>query len=118
MNVLEWKKLLDFILKNFTIRYEDFREALYGPYEKRRIVGFVRFDQKEVFFDKRISGKVEELTWAHEVLSIHYYHILKVIKHDEEIENEAIMLCNNPVHSEILRAYINKTRSSILGTQF
>ncbi len=110
MTISEWKELLDYILNNFTIRYDDFEKEEYKPYRERRIVGFVRFDQKEVFFDKGISGKTEELTWAHEALSIYYYYILKIIKHDDEVENEARALCNNTPYSEILRGYINTAR--------
>jgi hypothetical protein len=110
MNVIELKDLLNFILKNFIIRYEDFGKGEYHPYRERHIVGFIRFDQMEIFFDKDIRGKTEELTWAHEALSIYYYHILKIIRHDDEIENEARELCKDNIFCNILREYIHKAK--------
>ena len=110
MTISEWKNLLDFVLKNFKIRYDDFGKKAYQPYRKRRIVGFVRYDQREVYFDQEISGETEVLTWAHEALSIYYYLILKIIRHDDEIENEARALSKNSVFTEILREYIAKVK--------
>jgi hypothetical protein len=110
MTAIEWKDLLNFILKNFIIRYEDFGKEGYHPYRERHIMGFIRFDQREIFFDKEISGKTEELTWAHEALSIYYYHILKIIRHDDEIEKEARELCKDTIFCDILREYINKVK--------
>jgi len=110
MTVTEWKDLLNFILKNFTIRYEDFGKEEYNPYRERRIVGFIRFDQKEIFFDRDIHGKTEELTWTHEALSIYYYQILKIIRHDDEIESEARELSKNIILSDILREHIDRVR--------
>ena len=110
MTVSEWKNLLDFVMKNFKIRYDDFGKKAYLPYRKRRIVGFVRYDQRAVYFDQGISGETEVLTWAHEALSIYYYLILKIIRHDDEIEKEARVLSKNSLFTKILRDYIAKVK--------
>ena len=111
MTLSEWTDLLDYILKNFKILYDDFRKEAYEPYRKRSVVGFIRFDRKEIFFDQEIYGKTEERTWAHEALSIYYYDILKIIRHDDEIEKEAKALCENDLMTGILRKYILLVRS-------
>ena len=111
INISDLKDVLDFIINNFNIRYEDFEKDKYRVYKKRKILGFVRFDQKEIYFDQGIHNKVEEETWAHEALSIYYYQILNIIRHDDEIEEQAKELCRNPELSNILREYINKVRS-------
>ena len=111
MTVSEWTELLDYILKNFKVIYDDFRKEVYEPYHKRGIVGFIRFDRKEIFFDQDIRGKTEEWTWAHEALSIYYYAILKIIIHDDEIEKEAKALCENAMMTGILKRYILLAKS-------
>lgn len=111
MTAFEWKKLLDRILETFTIRYDDFSAEAYRPYRQRRIVGFVRFEHREILFDQDIEGGTEEVTWAHEVLSIHYYHFLGVIRHDDDVEREARALCQDAVLVGILRRYIRIVRN-------
>ncbi|MGA1792057.1 MAG: hypothetical protein ACMUIM_11270 [bacterium] len=110
MTLSEWKDLLDYVLKNFKIRYDDFATEAYLPYRKRRIVGFVRYDRKEILFDQGICGETEKVTWAHEALSIYYYSILKIIRHDDEIEKEARALCKNRAFNEVLSGYIQKLK--------
>lgn len=111
--ISDWKKILDYITDNFDIRYDDFNKDEYCAYRERNIVGFVRFDKEEIFFDQAINAKIEELTWAHEALSIYYYHILKQIKHDDEIEEEAKKLCQDKEFTSLLRQYIDKARSNL-----
>ena len=112
MTAFEWKELLDRIVENFAIRYDDFGAEAYRPYRRRRIVGFVRFERREILFDRDIKGSTEEVTWAHEALSIHYYHFLGVIRHDDEVEREARALCEDAVLVEILREYIRRARTA------
>jgi len=111
MTACEWKQLLDRILETFTIRYDDFAAEAYRPYRERRIVGFVRFDRREIIFDRDIGGSTEEVTWAHEALSIHYYHFLGIIRHDDEVEREARALCKDAILAGILRTYIRNVRT-------
>ncbi|MGA1795337.1 MAG: hypothetical protein ACMUIL_05690 [bacterium] len=114
MSPSEWKQLLDRILETFTIRYDDFSAEAYRPYRQRRIVGFVRFERREILFDQDIEGSTEEVTWAHEALSIHYYHFLGIIRHDDEVEREARSLCKDAAYVEILRKYIQKARTGAI----
>ena len=117
MTVCEWNDLLDYVLKNFKIRYDDFGKEAYLPYRKRRIVGFVRYDRKEILFDRGICGETERVTWAHEALSIYYYSLLKIIRHDDEIEKEAGALCKDRVFTEILCGYIRKAKGVKADTE-
>ena len=97
--------VLRHIFNSFSIVYADFNSQEYGPYRERGIGAFVRFDQKTIFFDRHLPSHEEDRTWAHEILSIYYYHMLGVIRHDDEVEREARLLCQNDGCLSVLRHY-------------
>ena len=111
INLSDWKMLLDLISKDFSICYADFSKDEFRSYRERKVVGFIRFEDKKIFFDNKIEGKVEKITWAHEALSIYYYHVLKIIRHDDEIEEEARALCKDKRYTGILNTYISKIKN-------
>jgi hypothetical protein len=101
--------LLDNILQKifdaFVITYADFSAEEYQPYRKRCIGGFVRFDQGKIFFDRLLPPREEAITWAYEVLSIYYYWLEGIIRHDDEVEQEARALCEDAGCLAVLRRY-------------
>ena len=101
--------LLDEVLRKivhaFTIVYADFKEEAYHAYRERGIVGFVRFDEGLIFFDRNLTPDEENRTWAHEVLSVYYYWLVGIIRHDDEVEREARRLCQDADCLAILRRY-------------
>jgi len=102
-------QLLDEVLKKilnaFSICYVDFHAEEYRPYGERGIGGFVRFDEGKIFFDCHLPPAEEDLTWAHEVLSIYYYWLKGFIRHDDEVEQEARFLCEDEECLAVLRRY-------------
>ncbi len=98
MDPRQLKKILKEITATFSIYYADFAT-------ERGIGGFVRFDEKKIFFDVNLVTKEEEKTWAHEILSIYYYWIKGIIKHDDEIEKESISICADKRCLAVLRQY-------------
>jgi hypothetical protein len=101
------------ILDAFSICYVDFTAEEYRPYRERGIGGFVRFDKETIFFDCRLPPAEEDRTWAHEVLSVYYYWLKGVIRHDEEVEGEARFLCEDEECLAVLRRY----RRSVAATR-
>lgn len=93
------------VMEAFSISYVDFGDEVYRPYRERRVVGLVRFDERRILFDSRLSGVEDTRTWAHELLSIYYYWLLGVIRHDDEVEAEARGMCADEGCLEILRRY-------------
>lgn len=93
------------IISAFSICYVDFTAEEYRPYRERRIGGFVRFDEGTIFFDRRLSPAEEDRTWAHEVLSVYYYWLRGIIRHDDEVEGEARSLCEDEECLAVLRRY-------------
>jgi hypothetical protein len=93
------------ILNAFSIFYVDFTAEEYRPYRERGIGGFVRFDEGKIFFDRRLSPAEEDRTWAHEVLSVYYYWLRGIIRHDDEVEQEARSLCEDEECLAVLRRY-------------
>ncbi len=106
--------LLDEVLQKifdaFSIIYADFDREEYQPYRARGIGGFVRFDEGRIFFDHNLPPDEEDRTWAHEVLSIYYYWLMGIIRHDDEVEREARRLCENEGCLAILRRYQGMVR--------
>ncbi len=93
------------IVNAFSIVYVDFDSEEYRPYKERGIGGFVRFDEKKIFFDRNLPPEEEDRTWAHEVLSIYYYWLVGIIRHDDEVEMEARLLCEDEGCLALLRHY-------------
>ena len=90
----------------FSVEYVDFSSSEeYRPYKERGIGGFVRFDEGKIFFDRGLPPQEEDRTWAHEVLSIYYYWLLGVIRHDEEVEMQVKLLCEDEGCLAVLRRY-------------
>jgi hypothetical protein len=105
MDALFLDTVLSKILDSFSIVYADFNTEEYRPYRERGIGGFVRFDAREIFFDRHLPPEEEDWTWAHEVLSVYYYWIVGIIKHDDEVEMEARLLCEDKGCLAVLRRY-------------
>ena len=105
MNALLLDDVLRKIFHAFSIVYADFTAKEYRPYRERGIGGFVRFDEGKIFFDRLLPVEEEDRTWAHEVLSIYYYWLMGVIRHDDEVEVEAQLLCEDEGCLAILRRY-------------
>ena len=97
--------VLQKILDAFFICYADFDAEEYQPYQERGIGGFVRFDEGKIFFDRHLPPEEEDRTWAHEVLSIYYYWLRGIIRHDDEVEMEARSLCEDESCLAVLRRY-------------
>jgi hypothetical protein len=93
------------ILDAFSICYVDFHAEEYRPYRERGIGGFVRFDEEKIFFDCNLPPGEEDRTWTHEILSIYYYWLMGIIKHDDEVEREARSLCEDEECLAVLRRY-------------
>jgi hypothetical protein len=98
-------EVLQKIFSAFSIVYADFNGKEYHAYRERGIGGFVRFDEGRIFFDSNLPPDEEDLTWAHEILSVYYYWLLGIIRHDDEIEREARRLCGDERCLTILRRY-------------
>jgi hypothetical protein len=105
MDALLLDDVLRKIVSAFSIVYADFTAEEYRPYRERGIGGFVRFDEGKIFFDRLLPAEEEDRTWAHEVLSIYYYWLKGVIRHDDEVEAEARYLCEDEGCRAILRRY-------------
>jgi hypothetical protein len=97
--------VLQKIFDAFDVVYADFSAEEYQPYWERGIGGFVRFDERKIFFDRFLSPGEEAITWAHEVLSIYYYWFEGIIRHDDEVEHEARTLCADAGCLAVLRRY-------------
>lgn len=101
--------LLDTIVRQivnaFFIVYADFSAEEYRPYRERGIGGFIRFDEGKIFLDRNLSPEEEDRTWAHEVLSVYYYWLEGIIRHDDEVEREARALCQDEGCLEVLKRY-------------
>ena len=111
--------LLDNVLQKifdaFFIVYADFSDEEYRPYRKRGIGGFVRFDEGKIFFDRFLPPREEVITWAHEVLSIYYYWLEGIIRHDDEVEQEARALCADEGCLAVLKRYQGLARGARSG---
>ncbi|MBW2039621.1 MAG: hypothetical protein JRI46_08510 [Deltaproteobacteria bacterium] len=107
-------RLLDNVLRkifnSFSVVYVDFNSEEYRPYKERGIGGFVRFDEWRIFFDRHLPPEEEDRTWAHELLSIYYYWLLGIIRHDDEVEIEARLLCEDEGCLAVLRRYLRLAR--------
>ena len=99
------------ILNVFCIVYVDFNREEYRPYRERRIGGFVRFDECKIFFDCNLSPEEDERTWAHELLSVYYYWLVGIIRHDDEVEREARALCHDEGCRTVLWYYRTQVRN-------
>jgi uncharacterized protein YaeQ len=110
MNALLLEEVLRKIFHAFSIVYADFHAEEYQAYRDRRIGGFVRFDEERIFFDCNLPSDEEDRTWAHEILSIYYYWLMGIIRHDDEVEREARHLCKDEKCLAILRRYQEKAR--------
>jgi len=104
------------ISTSFMIRFVDFGAAPFEAYRRRKIGGFVRFDERTVFFDVCLPSWEEDVTWAHEVLSIYYYDMCEIIRHDDEIEREARKLCEDECCRAVLERYRNGAKELSLSS--
>jgi hypothetical protein len=105
MDALLLDEVLRKIFHAFSIVYADFRAEEYQAYRDRGIGGFVRFEEGRIFFDCNLPADEEDMTWAHEVLSVYYYWLRGIIRHDDEVEREARCLCEDEGCLAILRRY-------------
>lgn len=105
MNAGQLDDMVRSISESFAIELVDFGAEPFEPYRRRKIGGFVRFDERKVFFDICLPSSEEDVTWAHEFLSIYYYSMCEIIRHDEEIEHEARCLCQDQCCLEVLQRY-------------
>jgi hypothetical protein len=126
MNALLLEEVLHKIFHAFSIVYADFDGEEYQAYRERGIKGFVRFDERKIFFDyclnrsrrwpfgqshpRHLPPDEEDRTWAHEILSVYYYWLKGIIRHDDEVEMEARRLCENKGCLAILRRYQSAAR--------
>jgi hypothetical protein len=110
MNALLLEEVLHKIFHAFSIVYADFDEEEYQAYRERGIGGVVRFDERRIFFDRNLPPDEEDRTWAHEILSVYYYWLKGIIRHDDEVEREARRLCENKGCLAILRRYQSAAR--------
>lgn len=110
MDALLLDEVLQKIFHAFSIVYADFDREEYQAYRERGIGGFVRFDEGRIFFDCHLPPDEEDRTWAHEILSVYYYWLKGIIRHDDEVEREARRLCENKGCLVILRRYQEKAR--------
>jgi len=115
MNAGQLDGIVRIISESFAIEFVDFGTPPFEPYRRRKIGGFVRFDEHTIFFDVGLPTSEEDVTWAHEVLSIYYYTMCDTIQHDEEIEREARRLCEDNCCREVLQRYRNHVRGLSLG---
>ncbi len=112
MDALLLDEVLQKIFSAFSIVYADFDGEEYQAYRERGIGGFVRFDEGRIFFDCHLPPREEDRTWAHEVLSVYYYWLIGIIRHDDEVEREARDLCEDAGCLAILRRYQGVARGS------
>jgi hypothetical protein len=105
MDAVSLDKVLRKIFNAFSIVNADFTAEEYEPYRERGIGGFVRFDEGKIFFDRLLPAEEVDRTWAHEVLSIYYYWLMGVIRHDDDVELEARLLCKDEECLAVLRRY-------------
>ena len=119
MDALLLDEVLQKIFSAFSIVYADFDREEYQAYRERGIKGFVRFDERKIFFDywlkshlRHLTPDEEDRTWAHEILSVYYYWLKGIIRHDDEVEREARRLCEDAGCLAILRRYQGVARGS------
>ena len=110
MDALLLDEVLQKIFHAFSIVYADFESEEYQAYRERGIGGFVRFDEARIFFDRNLPPDEEDRTWAHEVLSVYYYWLRGIIRHDDEVERDARQLCEDADCLAILRRYQGMAR--------
>jgi len=103
MGLEEMISALEAILPGFSVHYVDFTEEGFLPYRLRGIGAVVRFDEGKIYLDRNLPPAEEEVTWAHELLSIYYFLSEGVIRHDEEVEAEAKELVKSEELRELLR---------------
>ena len=118
MDALFLDDVLRKILDAFAIVYADFNGEEYRPYRERGIGGFVRFDEGNIFFDLHLPPEEEDRTWAHEVLSVYYYCFGGLIRHDDEVEREARLLCKDKRCVAVLRRYRQLARESLFRGRY
>jgi hypothetical protein len=109
------EKVLRKIFYAFSIVYADFDGEAYQAYRERGVVGFVRFDEERIFFDCNLPPDEEDRTWAHEILSVYYYWLVGIIRHDDEVEREARCLCEDEDCLAILRRYRTEVKERRTG---
>lgn len=114
MDVSLLKSVLQEIVTSFSIVYVDFNSEEYRPYKDRGIGGVVRFDEGRILFDTDLPPEEEYRTWAHEVLSIYYYWLLGIIRHDDEVEMEARLLCEDKECLSVLRQYKRLAKQRVI----
>jgi len=102
MELQEIVSALEAILPEFSVEYVDFGQGGFLPYRLRGIGAVVRLDEKKIYFDKDLPPSEEEVTWAHELLSIYYFLSEGVIRHDDEVEAEARELIRNEENRKII----------------
>jgi len=104
MDLRKIASVFDHVMSNYRVVYADFNREEFAPYRERKIGGFVRLDEKTIYIHSELSREERELTLLHEVLSIYYYEE-KILRHDEEIEDETRKLYKKAL--PLLQRYIN-----------
>lgn len=107
-------RVLRKIIDVFSIVYADFNDDEYRPYREKGIGAFVRFDERKIFFDIHLPSHEEDTTWAHEILSVYYYWLKGLIAHDDEVEMEARVLCQDKRCVAVLRRYRQVAKEKVV----
>lgn len=94
------------ILEIFKVRIVDFSSEAFLPYRRRGIGAVTRFDERTIYIDASLPAGEEIPTWAHELLSVYYYLREGCIRHDDEVEEEARNMAQDPACREVLQELI------------
>ena len=112
MDPTRFKALAEEILSSFRIEYVDFTREEFLPYRRRGIGAVTRFDERKIYIDLNLPPSQELATWAHELLSVYYYLQEGYIRHDEEIEAEALRMVQDPDYRNVLQEVIRRFKKA------
>ena len=112
VDLTRFKALAEEILGSFRIEYVDFTRDEFLPYRRRGIGAVTRFDEREIYIDLNLPPSQELATWAHELLSIYYYLQEGYIRHDDEVETEALRMARDPAYYKVLQELIRRFKKA------